>query len=139
MAKEINVLTNPREAESKKNKERALALWEQCVPDLTKRSVALQRKALDRIDKTLDECNAQQAAKVFATLYDRIGTLVGEQKADKGTTNNFYFSDISDEDATALMEKVLKRKADAEKIESVEVVDVVDVEATPCKTEDSQG
>ncbi|MDD4592950.1 MAG: hypothetical protein PHG06_21405 [Parabacteroides sp.] len=74
---------------------------------LLKANINLQNKALQQIDKRIGEANAYQAALIYGILHDKVTRAAGENPA--GSTTNILISNMGQEEATELMQRVLER------------------------------
>lgn len=113
----------------KDNRSAYLQIYEDALPDIMETNVKLQRKALEVIEKKIDDVSAAQAATIYGILHDKCHMIMSS-RTEQNTQFNMYFGDtVSSDEASGLMERVLNRMksgdgetADAE-VEEVEVVD----------------
>mgnify|MGYP001002799973 CR=1 FL=1 len=106
-----------------------VATWDDAVHDILTQNVRLQGKALHVIESKIEEANAYQAALIYGILHDKCQQIVAP-KAGEGNTFNMYMgSAIPDEQASALIDKVLKRAMQEENIVDADVVEISEADA----------
>lgn len=107
-----------------KKKNSPVRVWEDSVEDILFQNVYLQKKALERVEETIESANALQAATIYGILHDKCQSIVAPKMGETGTFNMYIGNDIPDDRIAGIMERVVERTKQTSQEEPV-VLEVV--------------
>ena len=87
----------------------SIQIWEDTVESILTQNVRLQGRALDRIEDTIENASASQAAIIYGILHDKCQSIVAPKIGESASFNMYIASEIPPDKIMGIMQKVVGR------------------------------